>query len=84
MNDGFIKVGAASPVLKVADPAFNCDKIIEMMKSASAKGVKLLVFPELSVTGYTAQDLFFQNSLQPTGPRGRRQPERLPASLDVS
>ena len=64
MNDGFIKVGAASPVLRVSDPAFNCDRIIEMMRSGAEKGVKVLVFPELSITGYTAQDLFFQKSLR--------------------
>ena len=83
MNDGFIKVGAASPVLKVADPAFNCDKIIEMMKSASAKGVKLLVFPELSVTGYTAQDLFFQKSLRKSAEEGLRKIVRASSYFDM-
>lgn len=51
MKDGFIKVGAASPVIRVADADYNADKTIECMKAASEKGVKLLVFPELSLTG---------------------------------
>ena len=51
MKDGFIKVAAASPVIKVADAGYNADKIIECVKTADEKGVKILVFPELSLTG---------------------------------
>jgi len=51
MKDGFIKVAAASPVIKVADAGYNADKIIECVRSADKKGVKILVFPELSLTG---------------------------------
>ncbi len=51
MKDGFIKVAAASPVIKVADAGYNADRIIECVKTADAKGVKILVFPELSLTG---------------------------------
>ena len=83
MYDGFVKVGAASPVLRVSDPAFNCDKIIEMMNDASEKGVKLLVFPELSVTGYTAQDLFFQKSLRKSAESGLRRVVEASSSLDI-
>lgn len=63
MKDGFIKVAAVSPELRVADCAFNADKITEAIAAAAGLGVKLLVFPELSVTGYTCADLFLQKSL---------------------
>ena len=64
MFDGFIKVGAASPRLFVADPGYNAEKIIEMIQKASKLSVKILVFPELSITGYTAADLFFQKRMR--------------------
>ena len=64
MNDGFVKVAAASPELKVADPAFNAGMIKDMILRAEKEHVKVLVFPELSITGYTSSDLFFQKSLQ--------------------
>lgn len=83
MNDGFIKVGAASPVLRVSDPAFNCDRIIEMMRSGAEKGVKVLAFPELSITGYTAQDLFFQKSLRKSATEGLERIVKASSALDV-
>ena len=58
MKDGFIKVAAASPMIKVADTEYNVGKVIECMKKASEKGVKLLVFPELTLTGCSCYDLF--------------------------
>lgn len=63
MRFGFVKCAAASPSLKVADCDYNVAEIINDIKTASKLGVKLLVFPELSVTGYTCGDLFFQNTL---------------------
>lgn len=57
MIDGFIKVAAASPVIRVADADYNADKVIECINEASAKGVKVLVFPELTLTGCTCFDL---------------------------
>lgn len=51
MKDGFIKVAAASPVIKVADAGYNAGKIIECIEAADEKGVKILVFPELSLSG---------------------------------
>ena len=53
MKDGFIKVAAASPVIKVADAEYNADRVIECIRDAGEKGVKLLVFPELTLTGCT-------------------------------
>ena len=63
MKDGFIRVGAATPNVKVADVDFNCDCIIDAVKEAGAKGCSLLVFPELCITGYTCADLFLQDAL---------------------
>ena len=57
MKHGFIKVAAASPVIKVADADYNAGRIIECIKDAREKGVKLLVFPELSITGCSCYDL---------------------------
>ena len=63
MRDGFIKVGAASPKLRVGDPAYNVGKMIELFRLAASYGVNVLVYPELSITGYTCQDLFLQETL---------------------
>ena len=64
MKDGFIKVAAAAPSLHLADCSYNAARIVEAAKKAVAEGVKLLVTPELSLTGYTCGDLFFQKRLQ--------------------
>lgn len=63
MEHGFLKVAAGTPEIKVADTAFNAEKIAEMLFEAEKQGVELLVFPELSLTGCTARDLFFQTTL---------------------
>lgn len=64
MKNGFIKVAAGTPALKVADPAYNARQITAMMQEAHRSGIKLLVLPELSLTGYTCGDLFLQSTLQ--------------------
>ena len=58
MKDGFIKVAAAAPMIRVADADYNADHVIECIRGAEAKGVKILVFPELTLTGCTCFDLF--------------------------
>ena len=63
MKDGFVRVAAAAPRLRVADCAFNTKKIIETIQAANELEIKLLVFPELSVTAATCGDLFGQSSL---------------------
>ena len=63
MRDGFIKVATASPDLRVADTVYNVEKIIEDIEKAYEKGVHVLVFPELAVTGYTCGDLFLHRTL---------------------
>ena len=57
MKDGFVKVAAASPVIKVADAEYNTERIIDCISDAEALGVKVLVFPELTVTGCSCRDL---------------------------
>lgn len=63
MKDGFIKVSAVSPEIKVADVEFNKARIIEAIEKASVEGVVLLVLPELAVTSYSCEDLFLQTKL---------------------
>lgn len=59
MKYGFVKVGAFTPKIKVADTIFNQNAIIEGVKQAHENGVEVLTFPELCITGYTCADLFF-------------------------
>ena len=63
MKHLFLKAAAASPDLKVADPAYNAQKIIEVIEAQYQKGCELLVFPELGISGYTCGDLFLQETL---------------------
>lgn len=63
MKHGFVKIACATPDLKVADCKYNADCIINMIKEAHEAGVMLCSFPELSITGYTCGDLFFQKAL---------------------
>ena len=64
MKDGFLKAAALSPALRVADCAYNTEQILQELRAASARGVKLAVFPEFCLTGYTCGDLFLQRTLQ--------------------
>ncbi len=64
MKDGFIKIAAATPEIKVADCASNAARIIEIMRDAEMRGVQLVVFPELCLSGYTCGDLFLQTRLR--------------------
>ena len=63
MKDGFIKVAAITPNVKVADVDYNCQEIVKKIEEAAEKDVKVMVFPELCITGYTCQDLFLQEAL---------------------
>ena len=73
-NYGFLRTAASSLKLKVADISFNTSAIKEAVDSAVSKDVRLLVTPELSITGYTCADLFFTNVII-------RQSERAVAEL---
>lgn len=63
MKQGFVKVAAATPDIRVADVSYNTKKICEAMDKAETERAKIVVFPELCVTGYTCSDLFFQDVL---------------------
>ena len=63
MKDGFIRVCAATPDIRVADCAYNEKNIMNFMDEAYEKQVSVLVFPELCITGYTCGDLFLQDVL---------------------
>lgn len=63
MRQGFIRVAAVTPKIKVADPVYNRTVICEEMEKAWKNGAKIIVFPELCLTGYTCGDLFLQQLL---------------------
>jgi len=63
MNNGFVRVAAAIPELRVADCAFNVSKMADLVRQGEAEKAQVICFPELSITGYTCADLFFQQQL---------------------
>lgn len=83
MQDGFLTVAAASPALKVADPAYNAEQIILTAQQAAAQGVRLLVTPELGITGYTCGDLFGQQLLLRGALEGLQAVARATAELNL-
>ncbi|MBX9625165.1 MAG: NAD(+) synthase [Gemmataceae bacterium] len=62
-HHGFLRVAAASTDLRVADPAFNAARTLELLADAEKQGVNLAVFPEMGLTGYTCGDLFHSTTL---------------------
>ena len=64
MKDGFLKAAAFSPALRVADCTYNAQQVLAQLQAAAQRGVKLAVFPEFCLTGYTCGDLFLQRTLQ--------------------
>ncbi len=63
MEHGFVKAAAVTPQIKVADAVYNAEQIILGIEEAAAAGAKIIVFPELCITGYTCGDLFLQGLL---------------------
>ena len=63
MRQGFVKAAAVTAKIKVADTKYNAELILDMMKESTRQGAKIVVFPELCLTGYTCQDLFLQERL---------------------
>lgn len=78
MRYGFVKTAALAPKIRVADTAYNAQEIIRLMREAWEKGARILVFPELCVTGYTCGELFLQELLL------RRAKEALLAIVEAS
>ena len=63
MRNGFVKVAAGTPEIRVADCAYNADQIAALMKQSAEQGAEVLVLPELCITGCTCGDLFTQPTL---------------------
>ena len=63
MKHGFVKVAAMTPKIRVADPEYNAKEICKGIEEACTNGAKIIVFPELCLTGYTCGDLFLQEAL---------------------
>ncbi len=63
MDQGYIRVAAATPKIRVADPIYNGERILELMREGAENKAKLIVFPELCITAYTCNDLFLQDRL---------------------
>lgn len=63
MRQGFVKVAAATPDIRVADVAYNTEQICSLIEETTENGAKIVVFPELCITGYTCGDLFTQDVL---------------------
>ncbi len=61
MNNGFIRIAAATPTIKVADCEYNAGEICKIIDEYASRDVQLLVLPELCITGYTCSDLFWQS-----------------------
>lgn len=72
MKHGFVKVAAITPDMRVADVVYNTEEICRRMEEAVEAGAKVLVFPELAITGYTCGDLFFQDALLNSAEEGLR------------
>lgn len=63
MKDGFVSVACGTPPLRLADCDYNAEQTFTMMRLAEQAGAKVLVLPELGLTGYTCGDLFYQDAL---------------------
>ena len=63
MRDGFITVACGTPKLRLADCDYNAEQTFTLMRKAEKAGAKVLVLPELGLTGYTCGDLFYQDAL---------------------
>ena len=70
MNSGYVKVAAAIPAVRVADCEYNVGQTLFLLNDAEKKGVQIVVFPELGITGYTCGDLFAQSKLLEEAKKG--------------
>ena len=80
---GFVKVAAGIPLVRVGDPAHNAAQLEALIREAAAQGAQVVVFPELSVTGYTCGDLFLKPFLAQAAERVLGALLRRTESLDV-
>lgn len=84
MSDGYIKVAAAIPHVKVADVSFNVTEIENLMAKAEGLGVEVVCFPELCITAYSCQDLFHQQLLLDEAENGLLRIVELSRNLSVT
>ncbi len=82
-NSGFIRVAAAVPAVKPGYIRYNCEQIKSMVLNARENNVRFIVFPELSVTGYTCGDLFYQSSLLENAEKALEDIASVTASGDI-
>ena len=83
MRDGFVKVAAGTPKIRVADCRYNAEQIFTLMREADKQGVKVLALPELCLTGYTCGDLFLQSTLLKGAEEGLRTILEATKNLDM-
>ena len=84
MRDGFVKVAARTPEVRVADVDFNVDRCVDVTREAVERdGAKLVVLPELCITGYTCEDLFWQDALLDAAQQGLFDYAERTADLDA-
>ena len=82
MKNGFVKVCAATPEIRLADTVFNAEKVCGLMREAAEKGAAVTVFPELCLTGYSCGDLFWQTTLLQGAREALREVARESGELD--
>ena len=84
MRDGFVKIAAVTPEVRVADVAFNVDACVAAAERACTEdGASVVVLPELAITGYTCEDLFWQDALLDAAERGLADFAARTAELDA-
>ena len=83
MRDGFIKVAAGTPEIRVADCAYNARQCIALIREAQGQGVKVLALPEVCLTGYTCGDLFLQKALLDGAISGLNRIRKVSANMDM-
>ncbi|MBO6147689.1 MAG: NAD(+) synthase [Lachnospiraceae bacterium] len=83
MKDGFVRVAAVTPGIRVADPRYNADRVIEGIDAAAAKGAGIIVFPEMVLSGYTCGDLLLQHRLIDACKDGLKTIAEYTSDLDV-
>ncbi len=83
MRDGFVKVAALTPAIRVADVDYNVDACVAAAREAAGEGARVIVLPELAITAYTCEDLFWQDALLDAAARGLACLVRETAALDA-
>ena len=83
MRHGFIKTAAVTPKIQVAQPEANGEEILRLAREAAGNGAKIIVFPELCITGYTCGDLFWQETLLESAKEALFRLKRETADLDA-